>query len=59
MDEQDYPIRHFQEMTSLARTLKAVPAQVLAYNYSYESFGSLLGNVDRIDNSSIRRSEAW
>jgi hypothetical protein len=40
MDAQDYPIRHFEQMTRLAIRLKAVPAQVLEHTYSYDSFGS-------------------
>lgn len=40
MDDQDYPIRHFEEMARLAAALKGLPAQVLDHSYHYESFGS-------------------
>lgn len=40
MEEQNYPIRHFEQMGRLATELKALPAQVLEHGYSYESFGS-------------------
>ena len=40
MEAQDYPIVHFERMGRLAHALKALPAQVLDHNYSYEHFGS-------------------
>lgn len=40
MESQDYPRRHFDEMSRFTTILKALPAQVLDHAYSYESFGS-------------------
>ena len=40
MEAQDHPIAHFERMCRLAHALKALPAQILDHNYSYESFGS-------------------
>ncbi len=40
MDEQDYPIQHFQHMTLLASSLKSLPAEIVEHRYDYESFGS-------------------
>jgi hypothetical protein len=40
MDAQEYPIRHFGPMRELAAALSEFPAQVLAHEYTYESFGS-------------------
>ncbi|MGH8619338.1 MAG: hypothetical protein ACREUW_16745 [Burkholderiales bacterium] len=55
MEEQYYPIVHFEAMVRLAQALKALPAQVLEQQYSYESFGSWCvtlrhrGNVSRLN----------
>lgn len=40
MDPQDYPIRHFEDMVRLAAIPKTFPAQILAHQYFYESFGT-------------------
>jgi hypothetical protein len=40
MEAQDYPVAHFNGMERLALALKALPAQLLEHQYSYESFGS-------------------
>ena len=40
MKAHDYPILFFQEMVRLANDLKAINAQILDCQYSYESFGS-------------------
>ena len=40
MESQDYPIRHFEALATFATALKAIAAQVLDSEYSYESFGS-------------------
>lgn len=40
MEPQDYPIAHFEHIGRLAQSLKALPAQVLEHDYSYELFGS-------------------
>ncbi len=40
MDAQDYPIRHFEQMTQLSSLFRDLPAQVQDHQYSYESFGS-------------------
>jgi hypothetical protein len=40
MEEQDFPIGHFESMARLATNLKAVPVQVLEHGYHYEAFGS-------------------
>jgi len=45
MESQDYPIRHFDEMSRFTTILKALPAQVLAHSYSYESFGSWTATI--------------
>ena len=40
MEAQDYPIRHFEQMTRLAAALRELPAQIQEHSYSYESYGS-------------------
>jgi hypothetical protein len=40
MESQDYPVLHFSQMAEFASALKALPAQVLEHDYSYEAFGS-------------------
>jgi hypothetical protein len=40
MDSQDYPVDHFSKMVELTVALKALPAQVLQHEYSFENFGS-------------------
>jgi hypothetical protein len=40
MESQDYPVLHFSRMAEFASALKALPAQVLEHDYSYEAFGS-------------------
>ena len=40
MDDQDYPIRHFEQMVSLANALRAWPAQILEHRYYYETMGT-------------------
>jgi hypothetical protein len=40
MKSQEYPIKHFQLMQSLAKDLAEIPAQIEEHSYSYESFGS-------------------
>jgi hypothetical protein len=40
MEAQDYPVAHFNGMERLALALKALTAQLLEHQYSYESFGN-------------------
>ena len=40
MEEQDYPIKHFEMMTEIATRLASLPTLILEHNYSYKSFGS-------------------
>jgi hypothetical protein len=40
MEEQDYPIKHFEMMTEIATRLAPLSALILEHNYSYKSFGS-------------------
>lgn len=40
MEPQDYPVLHFSHMAEFASALKALPAQILQHDYSYEAFGS-------------------
>jgi hypothetical protein len=40
MEEQDYPIKHFEMMREVATRLALLPAVILEHNYSYKSFGS-------------------
>jgi hypothetical protein len=40
MESQDYPVVHFERMRDLTRALQELPAQILAHEYLYESFGS-------------------
>src|SRR2546428_13987418 len=40
MEEQEYPLQHFQLMAKLAGDLVTIPAQILAHEYNYNAFGS-------------------
>jgi hypothetical protein len=40
MEAHDYPIANLEGVLRLAQALKAMPAQILEYNYAYEAFGS-------------------
>jgi|SRR5688572_4880087 len=40
MEALDYPIEHFSLMRDFAGNLKAISAQILHHEYSYQSFGS-------------------
>ena len=40
METQNFPIRHFREMSILCEALTGLPAQLCDHTYSYESFGS-------------------
>jgi hypothetical protein len=40
MEPQDDPVLHLSRMAEFASALRALPAQVLEHNYSYEAFGS-------------------
>ncbi len=45
MEQQDFPIRHFENMSQLARSLKDLPAEVLEHQYSNQSFGSWMMTI--------------
>jgi hypothetical protein len=40
MEAQDYPIKHFETMTEIAKALVSLSALILEHNYSYNTFGS-------------------
>jgi hypothetical protein len=47
MKSQMYPLRHFETMTTLARELATLPAQILEHAYNYGDFGSWWTTVQR------------
>jgi hypothetical protein len=40
MEAQDYPIKHFETMTEIAKRLAPLSVLILEHNYSYNTFGS-------------------
>jgi hypothetical protein len=47
MKSQVHPLRHFETMTTVARDLATLPAQILEHAYNYAAFGSWWTTVQR------------